>query len=405
MFIARFGPRFARPLRRCSGKAGAPKSKNPGTSAARESPSRQKSKQALLDKVAKMTATAPPRSVAPTATEAAALAAARVELASASVGDDVGEDRDRSIRGLKLRALIAALVTVALAATVWSKLRKKQMSGWARRVLDTYHLLDSAETLSLEGVVEAGTTERDDVIFRSMRSAFAQKSLTIATLNVQRFAAPWGTAGIDVASIFAEGSRGSETVPTVEVAHGLSQLRILSAASRDRLYGIRDDVVHSRTMALLEWTESEPVAAAAGEVGEVAERSVARSEVLAWTRAAARIGLVRHNHYGSSGGLLKMEFVATNLTESIAAKCAVEEEVVVGKGTRLKRQCVCDALLPALDYSMFIARNRPDFSDISAVRNSTKMRAEDWAKVGEEEVVVEAEAAGEEADDAELAEQ
>jgi hypothetical protein len=54
---------------------------------------------------------------------------------------------------------------------------------------------------------------------------------------------------------------------------------------------------------------------------------------------------------------------------------------------------------------MFIARNRPDFSDISAVRNSTKMRAEDWAKVGEEEVVVEAEAAGEEADDAELAEQ
>ena len=138
-----------------------------------------------------MTATAPPRSVAPTATEAAALAAARVELASAAVGDDVGEDRDRSIRGLKLRALIAALVTVALAATVWSKLRKKQMSGWARRVLDTYHLLDSAETLSLEGVVEAGTTERDDVIFRSMRSAFAQKSLTIATLNVQRFAAPW----------------------------------------------------------------------------------------------------------------------------------------------------------------------------------------------------------------------
>jgi hypothetical protein len=360
--------------------------------ATRESPSRVASKKKLLEEVAKLTR-ASAASPSPTSLARAAAAQQQQRLD----GDDGPEDRRRALRGLQLRALIGALVAVAVGATLWSKMKKKQMSGWARRVLDTYHLLDDAEQLDLSTVVARGTEERDDAIFRSMERDLRTRDLEIASLNGRAFARPWRVAGIDLCDFFAEGARGSPSVSAREVAHSLTLLRIVSATSRDRIYGALATDLHARAMALMrtrpgvaaapsaeaEATEAEVEAEPPAATARVAlpERTVASGEVLAWVRGATRAGIVRHNFFASSSGRLrKMENVADTLVADVVAKCAVESGAAGGEEAPLREKCVCEALLAALDYSMFVTRNRPDFSDISVMRQATKVRAEHWAE-------------------------
>ena len=299
--------------------------------ATRESPSRIASKKKLLEEVAKLTRASP---APPSATSLARAAAAQQQ--QRLDGDDGPEDRKRALRGLQLRALIGALVALAVGATLWSKMKKKQMSGWARRVLDTYHLLDDAEHLNLTTVVARGTEERDDAIFRSMERDLGTSELEIASLNDRAFAQPWRVAGIDLCDFFAEGARGSPSVSAREVAHSLTLLRIISATSRDRIYGALATDLHARAMALMRArpgvaaapnAEVEAATLAAEARVALPERTVDPREVLAWVRGAARAGIVRHNYFASSSGrLLKMESVADALVADVVTKCAVSTE-------------------------------------------------------------------------------